>query len=140
MRLEHTIAIDRSVPAVWGFCVVDHVRNHPRWDSDIELSLDTEGPLGLGSLITRRNTRYEQPVEGTMEITEWDPPRRMGARIQEGSIVSSGWISLAPDGPNRTLLTRTAEFPGTDPAIREVVLARMDETGRILKTLVESET
>jgi hypothetical protein len=140
MRLEHTIAIDCSVAAVWAFCVVDHVRNHPRWDSDIELSLRTDGALGLGSVITRRNTRYERPVEGTMEITEWDPPRRMGARIQEGSMVGGGWISLASDGPNRTLLTRAAEFPGTDPAIRERVLARMDETGRILKALVESET
>jgi hypothetical protein len=58
------------VKDVWRFVAVEHVRNHPRWDPDMELEQVTEGPIGVGTLIRRRNTHSDTPVEGTMEVVK----------------------------------------------------------------------
>ncbi len=80
MELEVTTVIDRPVSIVWDFYAVHHVENHPRWDPDIELETATDGPIGVGTVIRRRSTRFETPTEGTMEITEFVPERTMKVR------------------------------------------------------------
>ena len=40
LQLESSQVIDRAVDKVFHFYAVEHVRNHPRWDPDIELWLD----------------------------------------------------------------------------------------------------
>ncbi len=44
-KIETTEIIDRPLADVFRFYAVEHVRNHPRWDPDIELWLDKPGPL-----------------------------------------------------------------------------------------------
>lgn len=39
MKVEVSEEIERPVPVVFKFFAEDHVRNHPRWDPDIELWL-----------------------------------------------------------------------------------------------------
>jgi len=63
--------VDRPVATVWDFYAIHHVENHPRWDPDLELEKLSDGPIGLGTLIKRRNTRYDTPTEGTMEVIEY---------------------------------------------------------------------
>ena len=48
LQFETSEVIDRLIDKVLQFYAVEHVRNHPRWDPDIELWLDSEGPLALG--------------------------------------------------------------------------------------------
>ena len=76
VHVEYSHVINRPVEKVFHFVVVEHVKNHPRWDSDIELWLDTDDPIGVGTLIHRRNTRSGTPVEGTMEVTEYEHNRK----------------------------------------------------------------
>lgn len=68
LQFESSQVIDRPIEKVFHFFAVEHVRNHPRWDSDIELWLDTDSPIDVGTIIHRRNKRSGTPVEGTMEI------------------------------------------------------------------------
>jgi hypothetical protein len=68
MPVEVSTTIDRPVGVVWHFWAVDHVRNHPRWDPDMELEQISDGPMGLGTRIRRRNLRWGTPVEGEMEV------------------------------------------------------------------------
>lgn len=55
--------IDRPVEEVFHFLADQHVQNHPCWDQNIELEQETDGPIGVGTVLRRRNTRYEEPVE-----------------------------------------------------------------------------
>ena len=75
MEFEVSTIIERSATAVWDFYAVHHVQNHPRWDPDMSLEQVTSGPIGLGTVIRRRYTRFGVPHEGTMEIVEFDPLR-----------------------------------------------------------------
>jgi len=49
---------------------------HPGWDPDLELEKLSEGPIGLGTVIRRENTRYDTPTEGRMEVVDWEAERR----------------------------------------------------------------
>lgn len=48
MRLEVSEVVDRPVATVFRFYAYDHVRNHPRWDPDMELGKVSDGPIGVG--------------------------------------------------------------------------------------------
>jgi hypothetical protein len=67
VQLQVSQLIDRPVDKVFHFFAHEHVRNHPRWDPDIELEQISDGPIGVGTMIRRRNTHSGTPVEGTME-------------------------------------------------------------------------
>ena len=85
VRIEVSQEIDRPVPIVFKFFADDHVRNHPRWDPYIELWRTSDEPIGVGTIIHRRNSRSgTTPVEGTMEVVEYEPNRAMGAVVREG--------------------------------------------------------
>jgi hypothetical protein len=72
VKVEVSQTIDRPVATVFGFYAHDHVRNHPRWDPKMELEQVTDGPIGVGTVIRRRNTHFGDPVDGTMEVTEFE--------------------------------------------------------------------
>ena len=53
MKIAVSTVINRPVADVWRWYAVEHVRNHPRWDPDMELEQISEGPIG--TRIRRRN-------------------------------------------------------------------------------------
>jgi hypothetical protein len=135
VRIEVSQMVERAVADVFRWFVRDHVRNHPRWDPDIELSL--EGPVELGSVIHRRNVRYGTAVEGTMEVVEYEPDRAFGVVIREGSAEMPGRTTFDPRGKDRTLVTLSTEIPETGPA--DLVRSRMQRSAENIKSLIESE-
>ena len=55
----------------------------------------------------------ETPVDGEMEITEWEPPHAVAASIRDGDVRTLGrprWRR----GPARTFLTISADMPWLD--------------------------
>lgn len=85
MKTEVSIEIDRPVADVWRWYAVDHVRNHPRWNPDLELEQMSDGPIGLGTRIRRRNTMGGAPIDGEMEVIEFEPELAMGVSIRDGN-------------------------------------------------------
>ena len=140
MRLEVSTVVDRPVATVWDFYAVHHLENHPRWDPDLELEKLSDGPIGLGTLIKRRNIRYETPTEGTMEVTEFEPERVMGVKIQDGPIETRGRTSLSAATPTTTDMTIWAEFPGMDNSMADKIRPLMERSAQTIKQLIESET
>jgi hypothetical protein len=96
VRVEVSTVVDRAVADVWRFYAVEHVRNHPRWDPDMKLEQITEGPIGLGTVIRRRNTHFDTPVEGTMEVVEFDPERVIASVIHDGPVETRSSASRPP--------------------------------------------
>lgn len=103
MELAASVEIERPIADVWRWYAEDHVRNHPRWDPDLELEQISDGPMGLGTRIRRRNTMGETPVEGEMEMTEWEPMHAVATSIRDGDVRTQDEPrsrSKDPNGPS----------------------------------------
>ena len=132
--------IDRPIDKVFRFFAVEHVRNHPRWDPDIELWLDTASPIGVGTIIHRRNKRSGTPVEGTMEVVEYEPNRSLGMVIHDGPAVMHGRTTFEAINANQTRLTITFNIHSMDEKADKTFLnSRLERAAQIRKELMESE-
>lgn len=140
LQLQSSQVIDRSVDKVFHFYAVDHVRNHPRWDSDIELWLDSDGPIGVGTIIQRRNKRSGTPVEGTMEVVEFEPNRVIAMVIHDGPAEMRGRTTFDAISDNQTKITLIIDIPGMDATTDKTFLnSRLERSAQIRKQLIESE-
>jgi Polyketide cyclase / dehydrase and lipid transport len=139
VRIEVSQEIDRPVPSVFKFFADDHVRNHPRWDPDIELWLNSDEPLGVGTIIQRRNSRSGTVVEGTMEVVEYEPNRAFGAVVREGGMEIYGRGTLEEVGEGRTRLTISAEMP-IDESMKDRMSGLVQRSLQNIKELIEAET
>ncbi len=139
VRIEVSEEIDRPVPVVFKFYADDHVRNHPRWNPDIELWRTSDEPISLGTIIQRRNSRSGTPVEGTMEVVEYEPNRAMGAVIREGGMEIPGRGTFEEAGEGRTRLTIRADMP-IDEAMKDRMSGLVQRSIRNIKDLIEAET
>lgn len=140
VQIQYSQVIDRPIDKVFHFMADEHVRNHPRWDPDIELWLESGSPIEVGTVIRRRNRRSGTPVEGTMEVVEYEPNRAFGTVIHDGPVEMRGRITFEPAGDERTTVTMYIELPGMDESIdTSFLMSRLEESGRIRKELIESE-
>jgi uncharacterized membrane protein len=139
VRIEVSEEIDRPVGVVFKFYADDHVRNHPRWDPYIELWRTSDEPLGVGTIIQRRNSRGSTPVEGTMEVVEYEPNRAIGMVIREGSMETDGRATFEEISEGRTRLTIRAEMP-IDESMKERISGLMQRSIGNIKELIEAET
>ena len=139
VNVQVSTVVNRPVADVFQFYAYDHVRNHPRWDPDMELEQETDGPIGVGTIIRRRNTHSGTPVEGTMEVVEFEPNRAMGVVIHDGPAETLGRVTFKPEGQRRTTLTINAEFPDMDPMMESRIIGLVERSARNIKHLIESE-
>ena len=131
MKIEVSELIDRPPAEVFRFIAVDHVRNHPRWDSKMELEQVTEGPVRVGTVIRRRRTHTGASVEGMMEIVEFVRDRALGMVIHDGAVEMRSRMTFEPVGRNGTRISGTLEIPSMaepmDPAPIQLSMRRMKE-------------
>jgi hypothetical protein len=136
LHLEYSHVIKGPVDKVFHFMVVDHVKNHPRWDSDIELWLDSENPIGVGTMIKRRNSRSGTPVEGTMEVTEYEHNRKFTTLIHDGPVKMIGGLTFEPLSENQTKVTTLVDLPDMDESMdTSFLMKRLKEVAKIREEL-----
>lgn len=140
LQLESSQVIDRPIDKVFHFFAVEHVRNHPRWDSDIELWLDNDAPLGVGTIIHRRNKRSGKVVEGTMRVVEFEMNRVLAMEIHDGPAVMYGKTTFEAINENQTGITTIIDIPWMDENTDKTFLnSRLESSAQIRKQLMESE-
>jgi hypothetical protein len=140
LQFESTQVIDRSIDKVFHFFAVEHVRNHPRWDSDIELWLDSDAPIGVGTVIRRRNHRSGTLVEGNMRVVEFEPNRMVAMEIHDGPAVMFGRTTFQALGESQTRLTMIIDIPWMDENADKTFLnSRLERSAQIRKQLMEAE-
>jgi uncharacterized protein YndB with AHSA1/START domain len=139
-QFESSQVIDRPIEKVFHFFAVEHVRNHPRWDPDIELWLDSDAPIGVGTVIHRRNKRSGTPVEGTMEVVEFEPNRVLAMLIHDGPAEMRGRTTFEAISNNQTKLTTIIDIPWMDENTDKTFLnSKLERSAQIRKQLMESE-
>ena len=141
MSLEVQVSktIDRPVADVFHFYATEHVRNHPRWDPDMRLEQVSTGPIGVGTVIRRQTTHSGTPVEGTMEVVEFEPDRVMGVLIHDGPTQTRGRVTFKAEDQEQTTLTINAEFADLDTSMESQIARLMERSARNIKQLIESE-
>jgi len=140
LQFESSEVIDRPIDKVFHFYAVEHVRNHPRWDSDIELWLEAEAPIGMGTVIHRRNKRSGTPVEGTMTVVEFEPNRVLAMEVKDGPAVMFGRTTFEAINANQTKVTTIIDIPWmAESADKTFLNNRLAHVSQIRKQLMESE-
>ena len=133
-----TGTIDRPVEAVFRFWAEEHAENHPRWDPDIELWRESAEPMGLGSKLRRRNSRSGTPVDGSMEVIQWEPNEAVTFKILDGPIEMQGGADFESLGPDQTRLSIWAEIPAMDEAMTGPLTQAMERSIATIKEMLES--
>jgi hypothetical protein len=140
VKIELEEQIERPVDVVFKWYADDHVRNHPRWDPYMELWLDSEAPIGVGTVIRRRNSRSGTPVEGTMEVVEYERNQALGMLTRDGPMEIRGRVTFESLGPELTKIALTVDFPGMDESMGTRMTEALKGGYRRIKELIEDET
>jgi uncharacterized membrane protein len=140
-KVQLSQVIDRPVADVFRFFAIEHVHNHPHWDPYMQLEQVTDGAIGVGTIIKRINSRSGSPVEGRMEIVEFEPNQSMATITHDGAFEIRGRALFEAAGENRTILTFDVEFPGLDESADTSMIVRSIQGSlNNIKQLIESET
>lgn len=140
MRVEVSEIINRPVSTVFHFYAHHHLANHPRWDPMMELEQISDGPIGLGTVIRRRHTHFGDPIDGSMEVVEFEDDKAMGFVIREGGSESHGRMTCEAIGYNETKLTISADLPGVESSDSSRLESMIQGSATNIKNLIESET
>ena len=139
VQLQVSENIDRPVVNVFHFFAEEHVRNHPRWDPFMQLEQVSDGPIGIGTIIKRINSRSGTPVEGTMEVVEFEPNRAIGMLIHDGSVEMRGRTTFEAVSDGQTTLTINVEIPSMDESMEGMMRGAIQKSLQNIKQLIESE-
>jgi Polyketide cyclase / dehydrase and lipid transport len=131
--------IDRPVADVFHFFAEEHVRNHPRWDPFMRLEQISDGPIGVGTIIKGINSRSGTPVEGTMEVVEFEPNRPIGMLTHDGPVEIRGRTTFEAVGDANTTLTISVEILGMDESMGGMMTGAIQKSLQNIKQLIESE-
>lgn len=138
--IEVSAVIERPVEDVFRIHATEHVRNHPRWDQNIQLEQLTAGPLGVGTMIKRINSHSGAPVEGTMEVIEFELYKSMGMIIKDGPVETRAFAVYEATGSDQSILILKTEFIGLDESIdKSVLINQMENAVQNHKRFIESE-
>jgi len=141
VQVQVSQVFERPLEKVFHFLADEHIRNHPRWDPDMELEQISEGPTGVGTLIRRRNSHSGTPVEGTMEVVEFDPNRAMGMLIHDGPVEMRSRMTFEAVSDDQTKITINVELPGMDESMdKSFLTSAIERSVQNMKQLIESET
>ncbi len=138
--VEVSKVVERPVEEVFRIHATEHVRNHPRWDPNIQLEQITKGPLGEGTMIKRINSHSSVPVEGTMEVVAFEPNKSMGMIIKDGPVEIRVFAFYEEKSPDRTILTLQTEFFGLDESVAQSAMtSQMEDAIQNHKRFIESQ-
>jgi Polyketide cyclase / dehydrase and lipid transport len=105
VRLAASQVIERPPAEVFRFVATDHFHNHPTWDPAITAITQTSpGPMGVGTTARLVRTDRGRRVEGTMEVTEYQPVRSFTEVSRFGPFTLHARATLAPVAPASTRL------------------------------------
>jgi hypothetical protein len=108
-RINVAIELDATADEVWA--VVEPVERHVDWMADaVAIHFETDQTRGVGTRFLCDTKVGPITLQDQMEITEWEPGRRMGVR-HTGVVTGSGVFVLEPiDLGRRTRFTWTEEL------------------------------
>jgi len=108
-RIRVSTEIDAAPDRVWA--VLEPIERHVDWMADADaIHFETDQMRGTGTRFVCDTRIGPLRLRDHMEITEWEPGRRMGVR-HDGIVTGTGAFQLTPlDLDRRTRFTWTEEL------------------------------
>lgn len=92
-----SVEIARSPEDVFAY--ITDVSRHPEWQEGlVSATVQTDGPVQVGSRLVHRRKLGVATVASTSEITAFDPPRLVAFRGLDGPIRAEGTQRVEPAG------------------------------------------
>ena len=104
--------INHPISDVFKFYADDHLDNHSRWDPEMQLSLATDGEVGIGTVFNRRHTHFGDPVEGSMTVIEFERNQAFELAIDDGNGEFYGRLRFEAVGDSATKVSLQVDVPG----------------------------
>jgi Polyketide cyclase / dehydrase and lipid transport len=105
MRLAASQVIERPPAEVFRFVATEHFQNHPKWDPAVtSITKTSPGPMGVGTTARLVRTERGRQVEGSMEVTEYQPVRSFTEVSRFGPFTLHARATLVPVAPASTRL------------------------------------
>jgi len=112
VKIEMSEVINHPISDVFAFYADNHLQNHPRWDSEMQLSLATDGDVGIGTVFKRRHTHFGDPVEGSMTVIQFERDEAFGLAIDDGFGEFYGRLRFEAVGDRATRVSTMVDVPG----------------------------
>jgi uncharacterized membrane protein len=126
-RVQASQAIDASADAVFAF--VADLDNLPTWQPGVvSASQTSSGPVGVGATARVLRDLMGQRVTVDLEVTDFDPGRRLGLSSAAGGLSISAAMDLEPRN-EATLVKISTEIRSRSPFLAplEGMAARVAE-------------
>jgi Polyketide cyclase / dehydrase and lipid transport len=105
VRLPASQVIERPPAEVFRFVATDHFQNHPKWDPAVASIIETSpGPIGVGTTARLVRTDRGRRVEGSMEVTEYQPVSSFTEVSRFGPFTLHARATFEPVAPASTRL------------------------------------
>src|SRR2546423_15671244 len=111
-KIEFSIAVRRPVEEVFAY--LTDPANLPEWQSSaIEGRMEAAGPMAKGARFVEARKFMGRRFESTLEVTEYDPPRRFAFRVVSGPVPFRADHPLEPsDGGTQLSVVGEGESGG----------------------------
>jgi hypothetical protein len=145
VRLSASQVIQRPPTEVFRFVATEHFQNHPKWDPAVtSITQTSPGPMGVGTTARLVRTDRGRRVEGSMEVTEYQPIRSFTEVSRFGPFTLHARATLAPVAPSSTRLELVIDTRARGvirlllPLMKGTFRKTMARSLRIIKQQVEA--
>ena len=109
--IKHSIEINR--PAEEVFAYLDQVDRHHEWQGSlVSTTVETDGPMRVGTRVVERRNVPGGARDFPYEITEHDPPRKVSFRGTAGLIRPVGTYTVDPTGESSSRMNSELDLEG----------------------------
>lgn len=123
VHVEESIVIERPIADVFAY--MTNPETIPEWQgSALEAALEGDGPVHAGSRIVERRKFLGRRMDSTVEVAEYEPPRRFAIKVTSGPVPFTATNVLSEtDGATRIDTVIEGE-PGGFFRLAEPLVAR----------------
>ena len=144
LRIEKSIEINQPIVKVFEF--VRNPENEPLWRTEIyESQLASEAPFGVGSKINQTVHFLGRNIEGSAEITVYEPNQNFSWKLICGPIPGEGHNIFEDLGEGQTRYTISTEFDVggffklAEPIVGRTTRRQVEANLATLKDLLEAD-
>ncbi len=140
IHLEHSITINRPAEQVFAF--VTQFENFPQWQVGMMQAKVSAGAIGVGTQIAVTRKFLNQQVEGTVEVTDYQPNKSLAIKTAAGPLSMRLAYAFEP-GAGDTKINIVGEidpkglFQVAEPLVAREIKSQLENSLANLKKILE---